>query len=213
MSWLYWMTICLSKAFFTLLYRHKVYGAHYFRKGAAIVAANHTSYYDPPLLAISCPEEMHFLARESLFSPPPFGALLRALHTHPVSGEVANAGVFRLMIRLLNENRKMILFPEGQRSYDNVLGPIKPGITLLLAKTHAAVVPAYIHGAFAAWPRNRRFPKLWGKTACVFGSPILYEEFAGLDKAQMHQAVSERLASAILALRNWYEQGAKGSPP
>ncbi|MDE3048179.1 MAG: (d)CMP kinase, partial [Verrucomicrobiota bacterium] len=65
-KWVYW----LARLFFKCFFRLKVYGLEHFRPGAAVVAANHTSFFDPPVLSISCPEEVHFLARGSLFEAP-----------------------------------------------------------------------------------------------------------------------------------------------
>ena len=68
---------------FRILYRHKIYGTHNFYPGAAILAGNHVSFLDPPLLSISTPQEVHFLARQTLFNKPLFGTLIRNLNAHP----------------------------------------------------------------------------------------------------------------------------------
>src|SRR4029077_3846224 len=119
--------------FFKLVYRHKVYGREHFYKGAAIIASNHSSYYDPPILAISWPEEVHFLAREGLFKNPLFGGLIRKLNSHPVSGDASDIKVFKLICSLLAEGKKIILFPEGKRGDTDALDTLKPGIAMLVA--------------------------------------------------------------------------------
>ncbi len=210
---LYRLVIFLAWFFAKLLYRHKVYGLeHYYPRGA-IIAANHASHLDPPLVSISWPEEVHFLARESLFRPFGFGALIRALNSHPVSGKAGDAAVFRTICNLLEEGKKVILFPEGTRTADGNLGPVKPGIGMLVLRSKAAVIPTYLFGTYKLWSRHRRFPKLFGKTACVFGSPICFEEFSHLDKKEAQEAIGKRLEAAILALKKWLEDGAKGIPP
>src|SRR5262249_28405392 len=90
LSWLYRLILFLTWVFFKVLYRHKVYGLEHFYEGSAIIAANHVSLYDPPVLAISWPQEVHFLARESLFKHAIFGWLIRKLNAHPVSGEASD---------------------------------------------------------------------------------------------------------------------------
>jgi 1-acyl-sn-glycerol-3-phosphate acyltransferase len=199
--------------FFKVFYRHRVYGYEHFYPGAAVIAANHTSFFDPPIVSLSWPQEVHFLARDSLFKNPLFGRFIRALNSHPVSGDGGDAVVFRTVVKLLNEGKKIILFPEGTRSERDELGQIKPGIALLISRTNSAIIPAYIHGAYQIWNRHRSFPKLWGKTACVFGSPILWESYAHLEKKEAQIAIAEKFRESILALRRWYENGAIGTPP
>lgn len=213
MSWLYRAVLFLAWCYFKVLYRHRVYGHENFYGGAAIIAGNHCSFYDPPILAISWPEEVHFLAREGLFKNPLFGGLIRRLNAHPVSGDASDIGVFKLICSLLGEGKKIILFPEGKRGDDEGLDELKPGIAMLVSRSKSAVVPAYIVGTFKVWSRFRKFPKLFGRTACVYGSPILWADFAHLEKREAQKALTERLAASIKALRAWYENGAKGVPP
>lgn len=213
MSWLYRLILFLTWCFFKLFYRHKIYGLENFYEKAAIIAGNHVSFLDPPILAISWPQEVHFLAREGLFKNPLFGGLIRRLNAHPVSGDAGDIVVFKTVCQLLAQERKIILFPEGKRSVKDQLQPLKPGIALLAARSKSAIVPAYIHGTFAIWGRKRKFPKLWGRTACVFGRAIRWEDFEHLDKKEAQKEMTIKLEAAILSLRAWYENGAKGSPP
>lgn len=199
--------------FFKIVYRHKIYGTENFYSGAAILAANHTSFYDPPLLSISTPYEVHFLARKTLFDPFLFGSLIRKLNAHPVSGKAQDVAVFKTVVRLMRDGKKVIIFPEGKRSKNGQLAPIKPGVSLLIFRTGAAVIPAYLHGTFAIWPSNRKFPKLFGKTACIFGSPLHFNLDSSLDPKIRQEIVAAEIEQAILRLKEWYEKGAIGTPP
>lgn len=213
LSFLYRTVIFFTWIFFKTFYRHKIYGLHHIYKDAAIIAANHTSFYDPPILAISWPQEVHFLAKGSLFKYALFGPFIRKLNSHPVQEDTSNIKVFKAIQQLLADGKKVILFPEGTRAYEDKLGALKSGVAFLVLRSQVAVIPTYIHGTFSIWNRERKFPKLWGKTACVFGSPISYEMFQELDKKQAQKALTEVLAESIQNLRNWYEMGAKGDPP
>ena len=84
---------------------------------------------------------------------------------------------------------------------------------MLVARSKTAVIPAYIHGTYTIWSRRQKLPKLWGKTACVFGTPILWEHFSHLDKKEAQKAFTAKLAESMHALRVWYVNGAKGTPP
>jgi 1-acyl-sn-glycerol-3-phosphate acyltransferase len=213
MSFLYRFILFFTWCFFKLFYRHKVYGLENYYNEAAIIAANHSSFYDPPILAISWPDEVHFLARESLFKNPLFGTLIRKLNSHPVSGDASDIKVFKLICSLLSEGKKIILFPEGKRGDADALGELKPGIAMLVSRSKTAVVPAYIHGTYPLWNRYHKLPRLFGRTACIFGSPILWSSYAHLDKREAQQAFTDQLTASIHALRRWYESGAQGTPP
>jgi cytidylate kinase len=213
MKLFYRFILFVTWCFLTLFYRHKVYGLEHYVKRAAIIAPNHNSYLDPPIAAVSWPEEVHFLAKEDLFKPPIFGSGIRALNSHPVKGDVGDVSVFKTIISLLKEGKQIILFPEGGRM-NGELGEIKPGLGMLLMRSKAAIVPTYIHGAHEIWGRIRKLPKLFGhRTACVFGSPILWESFAHLDKREAQEEIAKTLSDALHALKNWYDSGAKGTPP
>ena len=93
------------------------------------------------------------------------------------------------------------------------LQEIKPGIGMLVMRSKAAIVPTYIHGAFDIWSPDKKLPKLFGKTACVFGRPILWESFTHLEKREAQEAIAQELEKAMRALRQWYKDGAKGIPP
>ena len=114
---------------------------------------------------------------------------------------------------LLKEGHKILIFPEGTRSKDNKLLKIKPGMGLLLSKSESVIIPTYIHGTFEVWNRDRKFPKLWGKTAVVFGSPIRWEDYADMERKEAQKLIAEKLTNALKALRKWYEEGHQGPPP
>jgi 1-acyl-sn-glycerol-3-phosphate acyltransferase len=214
MSFLYRITLFVAWLLLKVFYRNKVYGLgkHYY-PDAAIIAANHHSNFDPPILAVSWPQEVHFLAKEGLFKNRFFGKFITSLNAHPVSGDASDIGVFREITSLLKEGKKVILFPEGTRGQTEELAPLKPGIGLLVMRSQAAIVPAYIHGTLKVWGPGKKLPRLFGKVACVFGSPLRYEAFSHLEKREAHQAIADALRESILALKSWYLNGAKGTPP
>jgi 1-acyl-sn-glycerol-3-phosphate acyltransferase len=213
MKLMYRITLFIAWFVGKLFYRLKIYGLeHYYPRGA-ILAANHTSFLDPPIVSACWPEEVHFLARESLFHNKLFGSYIRCLNTHPVTGEAGDIGVMRTICALLMEGKKIVLFPEGTRSQDGELQPLKPGVAMLVARSQSAVVPVYVDGAFEVWGRKRKLPRPFGKITCVFGSPITWESVAHLDKKEAQALIVERLSAAIAGLKKWLEDGAHGIPP
>jgi cytidylate kinase len=213
MKFSYWFVYSLARLFFKICFRLKIYGLEHFRSGSGVLAANHTSFYDPPVLSISCPEEVHFLAKGSLFKIPLLGRLIRTLNSHPVVRGSSDAQTFRQMIQLLQEGKKLILFPEGARSQDGQIQPLERGLAFLVQKAHCSIFPAYIQGAHEAWPPGKKYPKIFGKMACVFGSPIGWAEFEGMDKKKAQEQITARTEKAIRDLKEWLEGGAQGTPP
>ncbi len=198
-SWLYSFVIHTVGAFFFIFYRHKVYGLENYPEGGAIIAANHTSFYDPPLVSCSCPEEIHFLARKTLFRNPLFGWFIRKLNSHPVSGTGSDVTTFRTILKLLQEGKKVLLFPEGTRTKGQ-LGKMHGGLGLLSVKSNCPVIPVYVRGADKAFGRGSKFPKLWGKTSVTFCKPIYPGDFPNMDKKQVIEQISKSFANQMAAL-------------
>ncbi len=212
-SFLYRMVILFAWLIGKIFYRLKIYGLeHYYPRGA-ILASNHTSFLDPPVISVCWPEEVHFLARRSLFKNRFFGGLIRNLNTHPVSGEAGDIGVIKTILSLLEQGKKVVLFPEGTRSKNGELQPFKAGISMLVSRSKTALIPVYIDGAYESWNRHKKLPRLFGKVTCIFGSPITWESFSHLDKKEAQVKISEKLHADILGLKKWLEDGAEGVPP
>jgi 1-acyl-sn-glycerol-3-phosphate acyltransferase len=207
------LTSFLFKLFFTVFYHYCVYGTKPIYPGAAIIAPNHLSFLDPPLMGASWPEETHFLAKASLFSSPLLRIILTHLNTHPVQGSAQDLASFKIICRLLNENKKVVIFPEGMRSENGQLRPIKTGVAMLALRTKSPIIPTYIYGTFEAWPRDRKWPKLGGKIACVFGKPILVDPYLQLEKKKAQEMLTQQLQQSIVNLKEWFEKGAVGEPP
>ena len=191
---------------FKVLYRHKTFGSENVPHGRAIIAPNHVSFYDPPLIGISCPEEVHFLAKDVLFEGPILGPIIRQLNTFPVSGNAGDLKTIKSLVKLLQTDEKVIIFPEGIRTYDGNLGPIKPGIALIAMRANAPIVPTFIHGTYEIWPRQNSYPKLWGRTLCAFAPPIYPEKYKHLNKKEAQQAIADEVRKSLIALREKYLQ-------
>lgn len=213
MKTFYWLSRSLTKLIFQLAYGHKAYGVNHIPPGRAIIAPNHASFLDPPLIAASWPEEISFLARKSLFSSTILNFIITRLNAYPVTGTAQDLGSIKLICQLLNEDKKVVIFPEGIRTFDGTFGDIKSGIVMLAQRCHAPIIPVYIHGSYDVWDRSRKFPKITGKTACVIGSPIYCEEYKQLDKKRAQEAIATKVKESLLSLQSWYENGANGAPP
>ncbi|HRD55859.1 MAG TPA: lysophospholipid acyltransferase family protein [Parachlamydiaceae bacterium] len=185
------------KIYFRLFYQLKVYGLENLPDGAAILAPNHASFFDPPVIAASCKEEVSFLARASLFRHFLFGSLISKLNAHPVTGTAQDLASIKLICNLLKENKKVVVFPEGIRTEDGELGEIKPGIGMLSLRANAPIVPVFIKGTYEVWSKDKKWPKPWGHISCTFGKAIYPQEFSMLGKKEAQEALAEAVKNSL----------------
>lgn len=213
MKALYWITKRFFEGFFYTFYRLKVHGRDHLNIGAALLASNHASYYDSPLLMAAAPHELSFLAVHTLFKKPILNSLITNLNAHPIAGMNVDRHSFKTISKLLGHGSQIVIFPEGTRAVVDDLKPLKAGVVVLALQCQAPIIPVYIHGSLQAWPRTRLFPKPWGKIDCVFGSPIDWRPYAKLPRKEGREAFLAHLAEKMKGLKLWYEAGAQGSPP
>src|SRR6476469_10742493 len=162
--------------------------------GPVILAANHQSYLDPPLVGSVSDRAIFFLARKSLLDGWFFGWILPKLNVIPVDSETGrDRTALKALIRILRAGQGTLVFPEGQRTPDGELQPAQPGLGLVIAKTLAPVVPMRIFGAYDAWPRGSNKIRLYPITIVV-GHPIFFSETDIADRGKgMYQRLSERV--------------------
>ena len=122
--------------------------------GPVILASNHQSYLDPPLLGCVADRAIFFLARKTLLEGTFLGWLLPKLNVIPVDQEGGDRNALKILIRLLKAGDAVLIFPEGERTRDGQLGSALPGLGFVIAKTLAPVVPMRIFGAHEALPRG-----------------------------------------------------------
>lgn len=154
----------------TIVWRLEVHGQENIPKtGAVIIASNHRSFGDPPIVGSSIPRAVHFLAKKELFRFRPFGWLISNLNAHPLNrgGDVA---AFKLAQNLLSEGNALIIFPEGGRSKTEDFRPAKAGVGMLAQMAQCPIVPTYI--------QNSAYMKKLKKIRVVFG-PVLYAKDYG----------------------------------
>jgi 1-acyl-sn-glycerol-3-phosphate acyltransferase len=152
----WWYSVLLT--YFTLANSFRFDGRHNIPKtGGALLIANHESFIDPLLVALASPRRVAFLARSGLFHGL-FGRFLRSVNTFPVDQEGFAREGLKTMIDKVGDGWPVLVFPEGERSWDGVMKPFRPGIHLIIKKTLAPIVPCGIAGAHETMPRRRHPP-------------------------------------------------------
>jgi 1-acyl-sn-glycerol-3-phosphate acyltransferase len=175
MTFWYLLGYSLSKAIARTFFNYRVIGAeNMIEEGPCIIAANHCSYLDPPLVGVACKRAIHYLARKSLLDVPILGPILPELNVIPVDQKNADRSALMGAIRVVKNGGAVLIFPEGSRSPDGQLQPPQPGIGMIAAKTGAPIVPVRIFGSFEALPKSRRRISCFGVTAVV-GAPLVLE--------------------------------------
>lgn len=178
----------------SVCFRLKVVGADRVpREGRLILAANHLSLLDPPLIGCVVPRELDYMAKAELFQVPGLGRLIRRLNAHPVDRTGSDSAALRLALRLLDAGRALLVFPEGTRGTEGELGPGRAGAGMLAALSAAPVVPVYIQGSERALPRGAAAPRP-ARVTVTFGAPITFKRERG--KAR-YQDISDEIMAAI----------------
>lgn len=176
--------------------------------GPMLIVSNHVSHFDPPLLGMCVGRPCTYLARQSLFKVPGLKWLIRSLGAFPIDREVGKDGL-TAVLKLLDEGRRVVMFPEGTRSPDGQFHPLKPGVALLVKKARCPVVPVGIVGAYESWPRKQPLPVPAplgvvgpGRPIGVcFGEPIPTGHFHGMHRDQITSELHTRIAAAVAEAR------------
>lgn len=179
--------------FFKLLFRAKIIGRENMpAKGAVILAANHMSNWDPPLVATFLSRPVSYMAKIELFKNPIFGAAIRACHAFPVKRGAADRGAIKAAVQVLKQGKCLGVFPEGTRSRNGKMRRAEAGVGLIAAMTNAPVVPAAILGTDRIFSNGGYFPKL----KVIYGEPMMFQGDPK-DKEQLEafsQAIMDRIA-------------------
>jgi len=142
--------------------------------GPAIVAANHVSYLDPPLLGTLSPRLIRFIAKRELFTLPMLGPLLgrflRSIGTFPVERRRPDVRAVRESLRVLERGEVLGIFPEGTRNKLPSLAPFLDGVGWLAIKSRAPVIPVAIHGYLPLW-RGSQWTRP-GRLRILCGEPL-----------------------------------------
>lgn len=128
------------------------------RTGPVLVLANHQSMFDPVTVGLSSRRYLSYLARKTLFDQRGLAPLIRSLNAIPIDRNAGKDGI-QAMLNALGEGQAVLMFPEGERTHDGSVQPLKPGVSLLIKRVSCPIVPVGIAGAFAAWSRFMTWPK------------------------------------------------------
>lgn len=181
-----------------LVTRPIVYGRQNLRvKGKAIFIANHRSMWDPLILALISPRNIHFMAKKELFESKLGNFFFRSLYAFPVNRRNVDLQSLKNALKVLDKGEVFGIFPEGKRAVSDSLDEFEKGAAFLAIRSGAPVIPIYIHPDTS---RQLRPVMLVGKPIDV--SSIV----AAVNKSSLIEVVTDELSDSIDALRAELEE-------
>ncbi|TFB23954.1 1-acyl-sn-glycerol-3-phosphate acyltransferase [Filobacillus milosensis] len=186
---LYHIARTLVKIVFKFIFKIEIIGRENIpKKGPVIICSNHISNFDPPVVGITSPRTVHFMAKEELFQKKWLGKLLIGINAFPVKRGMRDRNALRTGLKLLSDGHTIGLFPEGTRSKN---GEVKKGLAgagFFAMRSDATVIPCAIIGSY----------KKFSKLKVVYGSPI---NFNSLEKEKPSaQEVTDEIMENIKSL-------------
>jgi 1-acyl-sn-glycerol-3-phosphate acyltransferase len=177
------------------------------KSGPVILACNHASILDPPLVGTGLERGINYLARESLFRFWGVGWVLRNWDAVPVDREGGGARGLKAILDRLLSGGGIILFPEGTRTLDGMLKPARSGIGLTVIKSNAPVVPVRVFGTFEAYGKEVKIPRPH-KIMAKYGKPLNFDALRAEAKScskprlkEIYQEIADQIMAAIAKLQ------------
>ena len=167
---------------------------HVPKTGAFVVASNHVSFLDPPVVGVACPRRLRFMARSDLFQRSLLGCFLRGVRVMPLRRGEADIGAVREACARLQEGEAVAIFPEGTRQLSGKLGRAKRGVGFLAEMAKVPIIPTFVQGTFQALPPDARALRR-AKIRVAFGPPIPYTSppIEGGASRSRHEQLAEAL--------------------
>jgi 1-acyl-sn-glycerol-3-phosphate acyltransferase len=201
---LYWTVWIIVRGLARLLFHLRVSGQDYIpRTGGVLIAANHASYLDIPILGCALPRRAAFIGRMDLFAGI-VGGVLRYLGWIPIRRGQVDRKAFDEAVRRLKAGQMVVIYPEGTRTVNGQLQPGKPGIGMMAEAAGCPVLPALLEGTYDALPPDAHWIRL-RPIRVAFGEPMDFS--AGLEnesedeKKLVYQQFSQEIMDRIAALR------------
>jgi 1-acyl-sn-glycerol-3-phosphate acyltransferase len=197
----------IAAMYFRTILKLRIEGAeHVPVDGPLLLVMNHQSHLDPLLVNTYCPRLVFTMTKSSAFRNRLMRWIEPRVGAFPTRRYQVDPQSVRVALRFLSEGKAVGIFPEGERSWDAQLNPLRPGTVRLLLKAGVPVIPCGISGTYEAWPRWGRMK--WftmgparPRVTIRYGKPLHFGK--NDDRATREAALPEatkQVEEAILAL-------------
>lgn len=174
-----------------------------------MIATNHASVLDPPLIGVDIPRPLFIMAKKSLHDIPLFGQFIRAMHSFPVRRGMGDKGAIQQAVKIIKRGNLVLVFLEGTRTRDGELQSPKSGIGKIALEADCPVIPGYVSGSYDALGAGEIVPKPV-KTSTRFGQPLTFSDRNGLDQdrpnREIYQSIADDVMNSIKELKKNTEQ-------
>jgi 1-acyl-sn-glycerol-3-phosphate acyltransferase len=189
--------------FTTLLFDLKVFGKRNIpRRGGALLLANHQSYLDPVLVAVKIDRPVSYMAKAELFEKKGlFKRLIESLHAFPVKRGTGDVGAIKQAIGRLEQGYLLNMYPEGTRSKTGDLGPILPGVAVIVRRAGVPVIPVIIDGSFRAMPKGAKFLRKC-QIRIYYGQPLKIDGLKGQEIVDLIARTLQQMLADARARRD-----------
>ena len=192
----WYVTWAIFKPLLGVIYRFHVRRRYLPARGPGLVLANHQSFLDPILIGLASPgRPIWSVARKSLWGNKRWvDFALDTYNAFPINIEEMDMPAIRRCIDIMKDGHTLVMFPEGTRTADGSVAPFAPGLMLLIKRAKPTVVPVAIDGAFGAWSRHMKKPRLFANVKLSVGDPIPAEELLAMPA----DAAIERVRACVV---------------
>lgn len=199
MTFLYWFGRSVARFCFSTFGRLEVTGRECVPPyGPLIVVCNHLSASDPAVLAASLPRPLHFVGKRGLFANPIFKYILTKVHVTSMGGSGTGIDALRGLLRMLAQDKVVVVFPEGHRSPDHALNEGMLGIVYLALKSQAPILPVGVTGTekIRAW----RMPAPLCRLRANIGQPFTLPLIEGQPSREVMRSMLDMIMGRIAYL-------------
>lgn len=178
--------------FMKIFHPWKTIGIENFPEGAALICGNHTTIGDPiyVVMALGSKRQVHAMAKDEIFHWPVIGWILKKAGIFGVKRGTADVAAVKEALRVLKNNERLLMFPEGTRVREGETSEARAGAALFATRTGAPLVPVYI----------QKKKRIFRKTTVVIGEPY-HPVFEGRKPSPAAlQEIADDLMNRIRAL-------------
>ncbi len=199
------------RPWFSFFVRGRVLRSRDLPEGPCVLACNHRSFFDPPLVGMHRRRPVAYFARADLWQFPVIAFFLNTMFGIPIDRENPGLSSMKGAVERLRRGISVLVFPEGTRTRTGQVGPLREGPAMFARRAGVPIVPVYVHRSEAIWARANKLPRFQSKGVEIrFGRPLVAP--ANLEPRAQDAWVSHRLQVWMLAQQRQFQRSTRPVP-